>query len=116
MNIEEFREYCLALPYVEERFPFDEENLCFFIGSKMFALFNLNHVERVNLKCAPEKAIELRELYSGIIAGWHMNKRHWNTVYLDSDVPQSLVCELIRHSYQLVYNNLLKRERDTMPL
>ncbi len=116
MNIEEFREYCLSLPYVEERFPFDEETLCFYIGSKMFALCDLNRVERVNLKCVPEKSIELRENYNGIIAGWHMNKRHWNTVYLDSDVPQSLVRELINDSYHLVYKNLPKRERDTMPL
>ena len=87
MNIENLRDYCLSLPFSEEKFPFDDETLVFCVGGKIFALVDLGNATRVNLKCEPEQAIMLREAYEGIIPGWHMNKKHWNTVFFDTDVP-----------------------------
>ena len=75
MNIEDLRTYCLALPYVEERFPFDDTTLVFCIGGHMFALVDLERADRVNLKCKPDVAVELRERYEGVVPGWHMNKK-----------------------------------------
>ena len=72
MNIEDLRTYCLALPYVEERFPFDDTTLVFCIGGHMFALVDLERADRVNLKCKPDVAIELRERYEGVVPGWHI--------------------------------------------
>ena len=111
MNIEELRDFCLTLPFVEEKFPFDESTLVFYIGGKMFALCNLEAANSVNLKCNPERAIELRERYVGIIPGWHMNKKHWNTIHLVSDVPEQLLHEMICDSYHLVVDKLPKKER-----
>ena len=82
MDIELLREECLSLPYVEEKFPFDEYTLVFYVGSKLFALTDLQTPNSVNLKCDPEQAIELRERYMGIVPGYHMNKKHWNTLCL----------------------------------
>jgi len=109
MNIEEYRDYCIAKKGVTEEFPFDEVTLVFKVMGKMFALCGLNHVPfRVNLKCDPDKAIKLREEYSGIVAGWHMSKKHWNTIYLDQLPPQLLI-ELIDHSYDLVVSKFTRR-------
>lgn len=116
MNIEDLRTYCLALPYVEERFPFDDTTLVFCIGGHMFALVDLEHADRVNLKCKPDVAVELRERYEGVVPGWHMNKKHWNTVYLQADVPTTVLHEMIDNSYHLVYGGLPKRDRESMPL
>ena len=116
MNIEDLRTYCLALPYVEERFPFDDTTLVFCIGGHMFALVDLERADRVNLKCKPDVAIELRERYEGVVPGWHMNKKHWNTVYLQADVPTAVLHEMIDNSYRLVYGGLPKRDRESMPL
>lgn len=77
----------------------------------MFALTNIDKYESVNLKCDPERAVELRETYSGIIPGWHMNKTHWNTVLVDGSVDDSLLVELVQHSYDLVVSKLTKRDR-----
>ena len=86
---------------------------------KMFLLTGLDYWEKgtqkINLKCNPEKAIELRETYEGIIAGWHMNKKHWNTVFLNTgDVSDDLVVELINHSYELVVNGLTKKLKEAL--
>jgi predicted DNA-binding protein (MmcQ/YjbR family) len=86
---------------------------------KMFLLTGLDSWEKgtqkINLKCNPEKAIELRETYEGIIAGWHMNKKHWNTVFLNTgDVSDDLVVELINHSYELVVNGLTKKLKEAL--
>lgn len=112
MNIEELRDYCLAMKGATESFPFDQDTLVFKVGGKMFALTSLAHFNSINLKCDPERSVELREHYQGVNPGFHMNKTHWNTVSLDRDVPQSLILDLIHHSYQLVYKSLPKRVKD----
>ena len=109
MNVEEYREYCISKKGVTESFPFDETTLVFKVMGKMFALCGLDNVPlRVNLKCDPERAIELRETHDGIIEGWHMSKKHWNTVYLDQ-ISKELTLELIDHSYDLVVSKFTKK-------
>lgn len=111
MNIEELREYCLLKKGVTESFPFDNETLVFKVMGKMFALCGLERVpSQVNLKCDPDRAIDLRENYDGIIEGWHMSKIHWNTVYMER-VPPLLLRELIDHSYELVISKFTKKLR-----
>ncbi|MHC1703622.1 MAG: MmcQ/YjbR family DNA-binding protein [Tenuifilaceae bacterium] len=112
MNIEEIREYCLSKKGATECFPFDELTLVFKVGEKMFALSNLDGEPSINLKCDPEKAIELREEYSSIEPGYHMNKSHWNTVYLNGSVPEKLIKDLINHSYDLIINSLSKAKKE----
>lgn len=114
MHIEQLRDFCINKKGVTEHFPFDESTLVFKVMHKMFLLTGLNNWEKgeskVNLKCNPEKAIELRDEYEGIIAGFHMNKKHWNTVSINSsDVSDDLVRELINHSYDLVVKGLTKK-------
>ena len=112
MNIETFRTYCLSKKGVTESFPFDESTLVFKVGGKMFALTDLDTPElKVNLKCNPEKAISLREQYPEIIPGFHMNKKHWNTVQFNSNIGVKLFKELIDHSYDLVMQSLPKKHR-----
>ena len=94
MNIEEYREYCISKKGVTEEFPFDDVTLVFKVMGKAFALCGLDEIDpRVNLKCDPERAIELREEYEDIIPGWHMNKKHWNTVSIAEDVTTKLFKE-----------------------
>lgn len=114
MNIEEFREYCMVKPGVTEEFPFDENTLVFKVMGKMFALTNLEGEWSLNLKCDPEKAIELREQYPAIKPGYHMSKIHWNTVYMDGSLNQKLILELIDHSYQLVVEKLPPKLRQAV--
>jgi predicted DNA-binding protein (MmcQ/YjbR family) len=113
MNIQAFYEYCLSKKGVTEHFPFDEDTLVFKVGGKMFALSSLSQWEKgeasVNLKCDPEKALELRAEYQAIQPGFHMSKVHWNTVAVDGDVPARLFRELIDHSYELVFKSLTKK-------
>ena len=113
MNLETFYEYCLSKNGVTEHFPFDEETLVFKVGGKMFALSSLTQWEKgipsVNLKCNPEYAEELRAQYDDIKPGWHMSKIHWNTIEINRDVPDSLIKELIDHSYDLVFKSLTKK-------
>ena len=111
MNIEEFREYCMAKPGVTEEFPFDEVTLVFKVAGKVFVLTNLDGDWSLNLKCDPERAIELREQYPAIQPGYHMNKVHWNTVMMDGSLSQKLILELIDHSYQLVVDKLPKSQK-----
>ena len=113
MNIETYRDYCLSKAHVTESFPFDQKTLVFKVGNKMFALTNVDDFNRVNLKCDPERAIELRERHQGVTPGYHMSKVHWNSVEVNSDVPGPLFLELIDHSYDLVVKSLpaaLKKE------
>lgn len=116
MNIEEFHEYCLAKKGVEETFPFDKNTLVFKVMGKMFALTNLTWEDfKVNLKCDPERAAELREEYpEHILPGYHMSKKHWNTVVFEGDLDDSLLSELIDHSYDLVVSKLKKSEKETL--
>ncbi|TYP77214.1 MmcQ/YjbR family DNA-binding protein [Aquimarina intermedia] len=110
MNIEAFRNYCLHKKGVTESFPFDESTLVFKVMDKMFALTGLNKIPfSVNLKCDPDRAITLRESYSEIIPGYHMNKKHWNTVEFSDSLPDTLLKELIDHSYELVVASLPKK-------
>jgi len=109
MNIEQAREYCISKRGIEETFPFDDVTLVFKVKGKMFALLSLDKGTSINLKCDPEKALQLREQYEDITPGWHMNKKHWNTVNYSSVLPDSLVRELIDHSYELVVSSLTKK-------
>ena len=102
MNIESLREYCISKKGVTESFPFGEDTLVFKTGTKIFALVNLDGDLSINLKCDPALAIELRERYSSVTPGYHMNKKHWNTVLLDGSVPAKLIFSWIDHSYERV--------------
>lgn len=116
MLLEEFYEYCNRKPFVSEGFPFDQSTLVLKVGSKMFALTDVDHFESVNLKCDPERSIELREFYFGIQPGYHMNKKHWNTVSANADVSDDLLKELIDISYNLVFQSLTKKERHELEM
>lgn len=109
MHIEAYRDYCLAKKGVTEGFPFDQKTLVFKVMGKMFALTDVDDFKSVNPKCDPERALELRADYAGIIAGYHMSKKHWNTVANNSDVSDDLFYELIDHSYDLVVKSLTKK-------
>ncbi|OOQ57529.1 MmcQ/YjbR family DNA-binding protein [Mucilaginibacter pedocola] len=109
MNIEELRDYALSLPAAEESFPFGEDTLVFKVGGKVFLLANLNDGQHINAKCDPERAVELREQYTEVQPGYHMNKKHWNTVYMSGALNYKQLCELVDHSYQLVFTSLSKK-------
>lgn len=115
MNVEEFRIYCLQKPWVTEEFPFDETTLVFKVAGKMFALTGLDDIEfKVNLKCDPDRSVQLRETYESIYPGFHMNKIHWNTVRVDGSFSEELFLELVDHSYDLVFRGLPKKLRDQL--
>lgn len=114
MNIEVLRDYCLAKPGVEETFPFDADTLVFKVMGKMYALLPLENGDRVNLKCDPDRAVELREEWEEIQPGYHMSKKHWNTVMLRGRLPSELVFELVDHSYDLVVKSLKKADREKL--
>ena len=109
MNIETFRQLCLEKSGVTEETPFGPDTLVFKVMGKMFALTDLNTFASVNLKCDPERAVELREEHEGITPGWHMSKVHWNTVLTDGSVKDALIRELLDHSYTLVVASLPKK-------
>lgn len=113
MNLESYYEYCLSKKGVTEHFPFDEDTLVFKVGGKMFALASLSEWEKgqpaANLKCDPERSEELRAEYDDIKPGFHMSKTHWNTIAINRDVPDSLIRELIDHSYELIFASLTKK-------
>ncbi len=114
MNIEAFREFCLSMPATTEDLPFDEYTLAFKVGGKIFALTSLDRPEfAVNLKCNPDYAIELRDEFpDDIKGGYHMNKKHWNTVQFEGNLTDNLLKKLTLHSYQLVVQSLKKAERE----
>jgi predicted DNA-binding protein (MmcQ/YjbR family) len=113
MNIETIIEYCLSKKGAVEDFPFDEETLVFKVGGKMFALIPLEKIPlQINLKCDPEKAIELREQNEDVQPGWHMSKKFWNTVILDGNIRWAELKDWIDHSYDEVVKGLKKSERD----
>ncbi len=114
MDIEYVRKYCLKKKGVSESFPFDENTLVFKVQSKMFCLMNLTYPHSINLKCDPERSIILREEYAEIIPGYHMNKKHWNTIDLTGTLKASLIKELIDHSYELTVKKLKKSEREEL--
>lgn len=115
MNIQEFRAYCFTKPACTEDFPFDENSLCLRVGGKIFCIASIDAIPlKVNLKCDPEKAIELREKFDAIIPGFHMNKKHWNTVILDGSLDLDLIKSLIDESYDLIFASLKKSERESI--
>lgn len=112
MNIEKFRDYCLSLPAASEGMPFDDKVLVFKVAGKMFALTDIDAFESVNLKCNPDVAEELRERYAAVEPGYHMSKRHWNTIRLDGSIADSLVLEWTKESYDLVVKGLTRKQRE----
>lgn len=115
MDIEILRQYCLQKAGVTEGFPFDEVTLVFKVMGKMFALLALDaNPKQINLKCDPERAIQLRSEYDTIKPGYHMSKVHWNTLVLDGSLPAALVHNLIDHSYELVKSSLPKKVQEQL--
>lgn len=118
MDVEIIREYCLSKKGTTESFPFDDTSLVMKVMNKMFALIDLEEANSITLKCDPERAIELRERYSGIEGAYHFNKKYWNGVYFDADVDDKLIKELVDHSYEEVikkFTKKLRAEYDALP-
>jgi predicted DNA-binding protein (MmcQ/YjbR family) len=115
MDLESFRKFCLGLKGATEDLPFDETTLVLRVGGKIFAFTNIESIPfGFSLKCDPERAIELREQYSFITPGWHLNKKHWNSIEADNRMPDKFYNELITHSYQLVFDSLKKSEKEKL--
>ena len=111
MNIEEFREYCLSRPGVTEETPFGVDTLVFKVGGRIFALTDMNTFESINLKCDPEVAVQLREQYEVVKPGYHMNKRHWNTIYMPNTIPDLVLKQWIDQSFYLVFSKLTRGQK-----
>ena len=115
MNVETLREYCLSKKAVTEDFPFGETTLVFRVMEKIFLLVALDASPlQFNAKCNPEKAVELREEYDAIKPGYHMNKKHWNTIVIDGTIPNALIKEMIDDSYDLIVQSLPKKLRNEL--
>ena len=115
MNVESLREYCLSKKSVTEDFPFGETTLVFRVKEKIFLLVALDADPlQFNAKCNPEKATGLREEYDAIKPGYHMNKKHWNTIVIDGSIPNKLVKEMIDDSYNLIVQSLPKKSREEL--
>lgn len=115
MENDTFREYCLTKSGATEETPFGPDNLVFKVAGKMFALLALDEVPgAANLKCDPDRALELRDHYEQVRPGYHMNKKHWNTVELGTGVPAAEVRKMIDHSYELVVASLPKSTREKL--
>jgi len=112
MDIESFHNFCLNLRGVSQEFPFDNRTLVYKVMGKMFALADVEEFDSVNLKCNPEKAIELRERYPAVVPGHHMHKKHWNTVIFDGSISDNLIKDWILESYFLVVSGLPKKIRE----
>ena len=116
MDVESFREYCLGKPHVTEGTPFGEDVLVFKVGGKIFALVALDEIPpRANLKCDPDLALELRDRYEQVRPGYHMNKKHWNTVEIEGGIPGAELRKMIDHSYELVVKSLARKARWNNP-
>ncbi len=115
MNIESLRQYCLSKIHVSESFPFGEETLVFKVMEKIFLLASLESAPlRFNVKCEPEKAVLLREEFDAVQPGYHMNKKHWNTIILDGTISNDQIKEMVDHSYDLVVQSLPKKLKDEL--
>ncbi len=117
MQFESYRNYALSKPFVTEDTPFDESTLAFRVGNKIFSLCDIyGQPFSANLKCDPEYAVELREQYpEAIVPGYHMNKKHWNTVYIEeSGLSDNLIRTLVDHSYDLIFKSLSKVQRESL--
>jgi len=116
MHIDEILPFCLCLKGSTESFPFDQQTLVFKVMGKMYALINVEKPDSINLKCDPETAIELRERYEAVQPGYHMNKKHWNTITLNSDLSNDFIKEQIVNSYNLVVKSLPKKIKDELSI
>lgn len=121
MDIEEFRTYCLSLKGAQEKMPFnkatsqyDRDLLVFQVCDKWFCFVNIDAFDFCDLKCVPEQITELQERYEGIRPGYHMNKKHWISVYFHQDVPDSLIKKLVLQSYNLVVSSLTHKQQETL--
>lgn len=114
MNLEILRDYCLAKAGTTESTPFDSDTLVFKVRGKMFALISISSPDTVNLKCDPDRAEELRAEWEEIQPGYHMSKKHWNTVHFHGRLSDAFVAELIDHSYALVASSLKKAEKEEL--
>jgi predicted DNA-binding protein (MmcQ/YjbR family) len=115
MRPAELRRHCLAQPEAVEEFPFDSQHSVFKVAGKMFALTALGRTPlKVSVKCEPELAVQFRASYEAVQPGWHLNKRHWNTITLGADVPDELLRDMIEDSYDLVVDGLPKRARERL--
>ena len=121
MNIEEFRNYCLSLEGVREKMPFtgvkdkySRDVLCFYVADKWFCFVNIEVFDFCCIKCPAAESNELQQEYEGIKPGWHMNKKHWISVYFNSDVPGGKISELVKKSYDTVVGGLTKKEREML--
>lgn len=116
MNVEDYRDYCLKKPGVTEGFPFGEQTIVFKVMNKIFSLTGVENFVSINLKCDPELAIELREEFHSIKPGFHMNKKHWNTIENEGDVTDKKIFELTDLSYNLVVKKLTKKLKAQLKL
>ena len=115
MNNEDVRIYCISKPGVTESFPFDDVTLVFKVMNKMFALLSIDSPQiRVNLKCGPDEAIDLRERYTGVLPGYHMNKQLWNTVVVDGSFTSAEFLQSIDNSYDLIVASLPKKRKEEL--
>lgn len=114
MNIEGYRAHCLSKKGVTEEFPFGEETLVFKVMGKVFALTSVQSFASINLKCDPEKGVELREQFSSVLPGYHMNKKHWITVLMDGSIPDKQVLGWIDDSYELVMAHLSRAQKEQL--
>ena len=114
MDIEQYRDYCLAKPGVTEGTPFGENILVFKVMNKMFALTDIDQFISINLKCDPTEALMLRQIFPAITPGYHMNKKHWNTIEMDGTIDDDLLCQLIDDSYALVVQSLTKKDQQEL--
>jgi predicted DNA-binding protein (MmcQ/YjbR family) len=116
MDLQHLRTYCLQKHGVTEEMPFGDTILVFKVVNKIFLLTNLDLFEFINVKCDPELAVELREQYEAVIPGYHMNKKHWNTVRMDAGLPTKLILQWVDHSYDMVIKGLSQKERASLAL
>tara|TARA_B100000809_G_scaffold12323_1_gene11400 strand:- start:405 stop:767 length:363 start_codon:yes stop_codon:yes gene_type:complete len=116
MNIEEYRDYCIKKSGVTEGFPFNQTTLVFKVMGRIFSLSEIDKFESINLKCDPELAIELREEYYSVKPGWHMNKKHWNTIEINGDANDKKIYYLTDLSYNLVVKGLTKKLKEELNL
>ena len=121
MNIESFREYCLSFKGAEDKLPFkksssdyDSNLMVFSVMNKWFCFVNIDMFDFCDLKCDPDESVELQEQYEGIAPGYHMNKKHWISVYFNKDVPDAKIKELVQRSYELVVAGLTKKEQEEL--
>ena len=114
MNFDELREYCLSKKHTTEDYPFDENTPCFRVAGQIFAITSFGFPLSVNLKCDPELASDLRERFEDVLPGYHMNKKHWNTVMLQGKLSLNEITKMIDHSYDLILKNLTGKQKSRL--